>query len=161
MVMSLRQLENDIEGLADLPREELIEVWSKLMGSLPFKGARHVTLVRGVAYKLQEKRTGKLKTTKHRQFLKIAQLAFEGEGEGEGVMMHNTRSKSCCTNKRVPTKLQTGSKLIREWNGRTYEVEVVDKGFLLNDEQYKSLSACAKAITGAHWSGPRFFGAEV
>lgn len=157
MVMSLRQLKNDIEGLADLPREELIEVWSKLMGSMPFKGARHVTLVRGVAYKLQEKRTGKLKTKSHRQLLKIAQLAFEGED----VMMHNTRSKSCCANKRVPTKLQMGSKLIREWNGRTYEVEVVDKGFVLNDKQYKSLSACAKAITGAHWSGPRFFGAAI
>ena len=157
MAMSLRRLGNQLDGLEGLPRDELIELWRQLMRAMPFKGARQVTLVRGIAYKLQERRTVKLKTASRRQLLKVAQFAFEGEG----VMMHNTHSKSCCANKRVPKKLQTGSKLIREWNGRTYEVEVVDKGFVLNDEQYKSLSACAKAITGAHWSGPRFFGAEA
>jgi hypothetical protein len=53
---------------------------------------------------------------------------------------------------------QVGSQLVREWNGKTHTVIVTDKGYALNGITYSSLSAAAKAITGAHWSGPRFFG---
>jgi hypothetical protein len=35
---------------------------------------------------------------------------------------------------------------------------VVDDGFQWQGEHYRSLSAIARTITGAHWSGPRFFG---
>jgi hypothetical protein len=51
-------------------------------------------------------------------------------------------------------------RLIREWNGSSHVVEVVDGGFLWNGKRYGSLSAVARAITGARWSGPRFFGLE-
>ena len=51
-----------------------------------------------------------------------------------------------------------GTRLIREWNGATYEVEVLESGYLWRGETWSSLSAIAKAITGAKWSGPRFFG---
>ena len=49
------------------------------------------------------------------------------------------------------------TRLIREWHGRLHEVEVLEEGYLYRDERYRSLSAIAKAITGAKWSGPRFF----
>ena len=51
-----------------------------------------------------------------------------------------------------------GGRLIREWNGTTHIVDVVENGFLWNGERYASLSPIARAITGARWSGPRFFG---
>ncbi len=51
-----------------------------------------------------------------------------------------------------------GAILVREWNGRTYHVEVGTAGYLLDGKSYKSLSAVARHITGAKWSGPRFFG---
>jgi len=51
-----------------------------------------------------------------------------------------------------------GSWLMREWNGRTYRVEVTSSGYVLDGQTYASLSTVAKRITGAHWSGPRFFG---
>ena len=54
--------------------------------------------------------------------------------------------------------LSTGTQLVREWNGRPYRVEVTEAGFVLDGKCYSSLSAIAKKITGAHWSGPRFFG---
>jgi len=47
---------------------------------------------------------------------------------------------------------------MREWNGQMHIVEVVDDGFVLDGKTYGSLSAVARRITGAHWSGPRFFG---
>lgn len=54
--------------------------------------------------------------------------------------------------------LKPGGRLIREWNGVTYVVDVIDGGFLWNGQRYASLSPIARAITGARWSGPRFFG---
>jgi hypothetical protein len=56
--------------------------------------------------------------------------------------------------------IRAGTHLVREWNGRTYQVEALEKGFRLDGKTYRSLSAIAKKITGAHWSGPRFFGLE-
>lgn len=56
------------------------------------------------------------------------------------------------------SSLKPGTHLMREWNGRTYQVEVTKGGFVMGSKTYSSLSAIAKHITGAHWSGPRFFG---
>lgn len=47
---------------------------------------------------------------------------------------------------------------MRRWQGKTYTVVVADDGFILDDRRFASLSQIAGAITGAHWSGPRFFG---
>jgi len=47
---------------------------------------------------------------------------------------------------------------VRSWNGETYSVLVTGDGFVFNDQIFRSLSSIAKAITGAKWSGPRFFG---
>jgi hypothetical protein len=56
-------------------------------------------------------------------------------------------------------ELPPGAVLVREWGQQTHEVTVLGGGwFLYNDQNYKSLTLVAKAITGAHWSGPRFFG---
>lgn len=54
--------------------------------------------------------------------------------------------------------LRPGGRLLREWNGTTHVVDVTDEGFLWHGKTHRSLSAIAREITGAHWSGPRFFG---
>lgn len=51
-----------------------------------------------------------------------------------------------------------GSRLVREWQGETYEVTILEKGYLWQDRPYRSLSRIAQEITGTRWSGPRFFG---
>lgn len=53
---------------------------------------------------------------------------------------------------------KTGTRILREWRGRTYVVEVADGGFLHDGSKFASLSHVARAITGTRWSGPRFFG---
>lgn len=58
----------------------------------------------------------------------------------------------------TPAKLSSGAHLVREWNGRTYQVQVTEGGFEMDGKTWRSLSAIAKHITGATWSGPRFFG---
>lgn len=59
---------------------------------------------------------------------------------------------------KIGPSLKNGAHLIREWNGKTYKVEVKENAFQMNGRDYSSLSAIAKHITGAHWSEPRFFG---
>ena len=51
-----------------------------------------------------------------------------------------------------------GTRLMREWQGRTYEVVVLDDGFSWQGTRCNSLSAIARKITGTAWSGPLFFG---
>ena len=54
--------------------------------------------------------------------------------------------------------VSAGAHLVREWNGRIYRVEVLDGGYCFDGKTYPSLTAIARRITGANWSGPRFFG---
>lgn len=54
--------------------------------------------------------------------------------------------------------VKSGTQLIREWNGKRYQVEVKEGGYLHAGQHFKSLSAIALHITGTSWSGPRFFG---
>ena len=56
--------------------------------------------------------------------------------------------------------IRAGTQLVREWNGRSYQVEVLEDGFRMNGEHFRSLSAIALRITGTNWSGPRFFRPE-
>lgn len=56
--------------------------------------------------------------------------------------------------------IKPGTRLVREWQGKTYHVLVLGDGFEHDGRRYASLSQVARDITGAHWSGPRFFGLQ-
>lgn len=71
-----------------------------------------------------------------------------------GQLTRAARDDPCATS----PALKPGGRLIREWNGVTHVVDIFDGGFSWNGERYASLSPIARAITGARWSGPRFFG---
>ena len=78
-----------------------------------------------------------------------------------GVSVKTTRRlKQIAAGQTLPSTAKPGSHLVREWNGRTYQVEVVEGGYVMDGKSWRSLSAIAKYITGAHWSGPRFFGVQ-
>lgn len=54
--------------------------------------------------------------------------------------------------------MRPGTQLIRSWRGDTYVVVATETGFLFSGRDYDSLTSIAREITGAAWSGPRFFG---
>jgi len=91
-------------------------------------------------------------------------LSYEAQCKANGGMSPATRrSLKQVTMGKPVTELamagkRAGSHLIREWNGRTYQVEVVEGGYRMDGKSWPSLSAIAKHITGTTWSGPRFFG---
>jgi hypothetical protein len=130
-----------IRELADLPRPDLTERWRQLYRAAPPKGISRPLLMRAIAYGMQVKRYGGLKPAVRRQLRKVA----DGGSAPAAVILKSE-------------KVAPGMRLIREWNGSSHVVEAVDGGFLWNGKRYGSLSAVARAITGARWSGPRFFG---
>jgi hypothetical protein len=54
--------------------------------------------------------------------------------------------------------VSAGTVLMRDWQGITHEVQVLDRGVLYKRKRYRSLSEVARLITGSRWSGPLFFG---
>ena len=54
--------------------------------------------------------------------------------------------------------LKTGTRLVRHWRGHAHTVFVREDEFEYEGQHYRSLTVIAERITGAHWSGPRFFG---
>ncbi len=136
-------LEATIRELTDLPRPELTDRWRQLYRAAPPKGMSRPLLMRAIAYGMQVKRYGGLKPAVRRQLRKLA----DG-GSARAVANLQT------------ARIAPGMRLIREWNGSSHVVELVDGGFVWNGKRYGSLSAVARAITGARWSGPRFFGLE-
>jgi hypothetical protein len=89
-------------------------------------------------------------------------LAFELQAKAEGGLPAALRARldriAAGEERKASPTLQPGARLLREWNGTTHVVDVLPEGFLWNGALHRSLSAIARAITGARWSGPRFFG---
>lgn len=136
----MTRLEKDLDALATMPPALLRERWTAAgEGEVP---TVPVPLLRRLlAQRLQEKRHGRLPLLVGRELERVS---------GSGGAPSAPAGK-------VIT-LSVGTRLIREWNGQTIAVEVIEAGFLWNDRTWRSLSEIAREVTGAHWSGPRFFG---
>ncbi len=85
-------------------------------------------------------------------------LAWNVQMQQAGLDPLSVSTSGCQASSRPPVALRPGTRLLREWQGTTHEVRVLDAGFVYAGQTYKSLSAIARAITGTPWSGPLFFG---
>jgi hypothetical protein len=99
-------------------------------------------VIRALAYRMQERAQGGLAPATKR---KLRSLVAEIEAKGTGVFDPGI-------------VLKPGARLVREWARQTHTVIVIEDGFEYGGERYPSLTKIAAKITGAHWSGPRFFG---
>lgn len=145
------------EGLAELEaldRAELGDCWTSTMKRLPPKSASRVFLLRALSYELQSKHSPSLSKAD----LKVLYAALCDQGAGSAATKCSAEAAPQSSRSKPRMALIPGSRLVREWNGRPYTVSVIEEGFVYKDKVWSSLSAIAKDITGAHWSGPRFFG---
>lgn len=62
------------------------------------------------------------------------------------------------TGGRAAPEVTAGTRLVREWNGRTIDVMATKDGMVWEGRTYRSLTAIAREVTSTPWSGPRFFG---
>jgi len=129
-------LERAFAAIEELDRSDCLEHWREAFGRSPPKHLSVPFMKRVLIRDLQCRVLGGLSSRTARRLKQIA------------------------SGKTPPAKAKPGSHLVREWNGRTYQVEVVDGGYVMDGKSWRSLSAIARHITGAHWSGPRFFGVQ-
>ncbi|AXE66428.1 hypothetical protein BBF93_12750 [Hyphomonas sp. CACIAM 19H1] len=120
-----------------MPRSYLIDQYEHLISAPPPKGISTPLLCRLVAYEVQAARYGGLPLRTRNKLQAIA--------SDQAVVP-------------AGSSLRSGSRLVRDWNGVTHVVDVAKGGYRYQGRVYRSLSAIAREITGARWSGPRFFG---
>ncbi|MDB5701464.1 MAG: hypothetical protein JWL66_1663 [Sphingomonadales bacterium] len=140
--MTPYELSAAIDGLAAMNSVQLRKAWHRVYGTVPNKGLGPSLMRRGIAYRLQEQAYGGVSAATLRTLVRLAeQLNKSGDLDVERQL-----------------SLKTGTRLVREWHGRTCHVTVLENSFLYEDQQYASLSQIARVVTGTKWSGPRFFG---
>ncbi len=133
------RLEEKLTALTAMSTAQLRQEWERVHRAPAPANFVADLLARGIAYTLQERAFGRLSAATRRE------LSGRRSGQVE------TRQAA------APT-LRSGTRLAREWGGRTHHVIVTDHGFAYQEQSYRSLSQVAQLITGAKWSGPRFFG---
>ena len=136
------ELEEEVEGLRRMSREQLKDRWRALYKAAPPAAFTPDLIARGIAWKLQERVLGGLSQEAK------ASIGVVGAGEREQTSRRSASS---------PT-LRPGNRLVRRWRGRTYVVEATETGLSYDGATFGSLSEIATKITGTRWSGPRFFG---
>ena len=135
------EMDRQIAELVDRSTHELRLAWRQLHRSGPPQGLSRDLLIRVLANQLQARTHGGASRALRRR-LQTLDAAFEKGGGSldPGVV------------------LKTGTTLVRQWRGHAHTVLVRADGFEYEGQGYRSLSVIAERITGAHWSGPRFFG---
>lgn len=135
----MTQLEQDLAATPDIILGELRERWEQ-MGEGAAPRVPPSVLRRMLAQRLQERRHGGLPALVKREVLRLASDADQNTAQSHRL------------------QLLPGTRLVREWNEHAISVDVLEEGFAYDNCTWRSLSEIARHVTGAHWSGPRFFG---
>ncbi len=142
MGRSTIDIAGELATLSALTIFELRGEWRRLYRTQPPMRLSRDLLTRGITYKLQERSLGGLSDAVMRKLERL----------NDGSPIADTPKSA------PPITLKSGTRLVREWRGVTHAVLVHADGFEWNGKRYRSLTIIAREITGAHWSGPRFFG---
>jgi Protein of unknown function (DUF2924) len=137
----LAGVDGEIAKLFDRSTEELRRAWRTMYHTGPPLGLSRDLIIRGLADKLQQRAHGGPSRALQRRLRILAGEFEKGSGSFDAGGMP-----------------KTGASLVRRWRGHTHIVLVGEDGFEYDGQRYRSLTVIAERITGAHWSGPRFFG---
>jgi len=140
-VLAGQEVSARLAELTALGVSALRSEWRRLFRREPPRLSRD-QMMRVIAYRIQEIAFGGLPTVVERRLAKLTD-AFESQGRMIAPQL---------------PKVKPGARLVRKWRGRTHVVSVVVGGFEYGGKTFASLTAVAVEITGAHWSGPSFFG---
>ena len=134
-------VDRQIAELLDRSTQELRVAWRQLHRTGPPQGLSRDLLIRALVYQLQEHAAGGASRALRRRLQTLAgELEKRSASFDPGI---------------VP---KTGTTLVRQWRGHAHTVLVREDGFEYEGQHYRSLTVIAERTTGAHWSGPRFFG---
>lgn len=130
-----------LAALAAMSPAQLRDEWAAVSDTAP-PAVPTDLLRRLLAQRLQEKRYSGLLVAIERELARVV-VGNDAPSSRSAAILHS------------------GARLVREWQGRNIVVDVGDDGFSWEGRRYRSLSSIAREVTGAHWSGPRFFGVRA
>lgn len=136
----MTSLADRLERLSSMTASEVKAEWCRAFDRPVPPAFGTALMTRAIAARYQEKALGGMTKAELRQ---IDRQVRKDERHPRGV--------------RAPT-IKPGTWLSRTWHGEVHEVVVLDNGCEYRARRYRSLTAVAQHITGAKWSGPRFFG---
>lgn len=139
----------DIDALSGLDKPELHIRWEEAFSHPPPKYMRRDILVRALTHEMQLEASGGMPAGLIRQLERAARSMRDGKASAVAGGQH--RSAPGVT-------IKPGTRLLRDWQGVTHEVIILEKGIQYRGREWPSLSAVAREITGTRWSGPLFFG---
>jgi hypothetical protein len=130
--------------IESMPTSALRTLWRELIGDSAATSLRRELLIPILAYKLQEKAYGGLRSSTRTHLRRLA----------TSIVVDNSAPLT------RESQLKPGTRLIREWRGETHEVTIRSSGFEYRGKDFATLSETANLITGTRWSGPLFFGTK-
>ena len=140
--------------------DQLRDKYAEVFGERP--RSRHKEwLVKRIAWRMQANAEGDLSERARRRATELANdadLRVTAPREPKVAVVATVTKRVGGTGDNG--RLMPGMVLTREYKGELVKVEVLQDGFKHEGEVYPSLSAVAKAVTGSHWSGHRFFGLQ-
>lgn len=136
-----------LNSLTGLTLSQLRDEWYRYYQcDVPMPMSREL-LQRAIGFRMQEEVLGGLS--------RRAQLRLKS------LQSVTAKGRAASLDRAAPT-LKSGTKLLREWQGKVHEVLALEDGqFAYTGRSYRSLTTIAREITGTHWSGPRFFGLKI
>ena len=148
----------EVADLEQMTVGQLQQRYVEVFGE-PVRSRHKQYLIRRIAWRLQANAEGGLSERALRRAEELANIA--------DVRVTPPRAAPGATKATAPPALATdrrlppaGTALTRRYKGRTISVIVLPDGFEYDGERYRSLSAVAKAVTGSHMNGFRFFQIE-
>ena len=128
-------IDAELARVASLTIDQLRDEWRERVALAPPPALSKDLIARVLSHRLQEKVLGGISPRQRRTLDALAKA-----------------------DKATLRRIKVGSVLVREHEGKLYEVSVVSDGFSWQGKTYASLSTIARKITGTKWNGPRFFG---
>ena len=145
------RLLRQITEIKTLPMDALKARWEILIGGKP-PAYNRTYLENRLIYRLQEIAYGGVAPETREQ---MATLLEATGHDAQGVQSRRVKQQ---VKQEQANRLLPGTRLVREWQGQTYQVLVTPRGYEMDGLPYRSLTAVAKAISGQHWNGWAFFG---
>jgi hypothetical protein len=135
--------QREARRLQTAQKAELLAFWRTTLGKPPAFASSRELLAMALAWRLQERQFGGLKPLIERRLRALTDAYKRGKLPAALLL---------------PCSFPPGTQILKLWRGQRHIVTAHEYGFRYRRGSYPSLSAVARAITGATCNGPAFFG---
>lgn len=130
-------------AISSLPLAELRRQWAAIWGIKPHRYIRREMLEKSLAFKQRQECGEGLTAEQQKRFDNLIAQYKRNPEHFDHVTM---------------SSIKPGTRLVRVWKGKRYNVIIRAEGYEFDGKVYTSLSQIASDITGTRWNGWVFFG---